>query len=151
MSILIRRNPIRDMAAMQSAMDRLFDDAWRGMADDNERVLAIDVHEADDAYTIMTNVPGVDSENIDITLHDGILTIAAELPKAQAEDGVRVHVAERVYGQFTRTISLPKAVDSERVEATFDNGVLTLFLPKTAEAQPRQIPIKAGNVLRTNN
>jgi len=139
------------MAAMQNTMDRLFEDAWRGMADDNERVLAIDVHEAEDAYTIVTNVPGVESDNIEITLHDGILTIAAELPRAEVAEGTRVHVAERVYGQFSRTVRLPKAIEHDGVEATFDNGVLTLHLPKTADAQPRQIPIKSAGVLRANN
>lgn len=151
MSILIRRNPIREMAAMQSAMDRLFEDTWRGFNVESDNVLGIDVHETDEAYTLFSNLPGVSADNIEITLHDGVLTIGAELPKLMIEEGVRVHVAERPYGHYTRTIRLPKAVDSNAVEADYNNGVLVLSLPKTAEAQPRQIPIRNSGMLNAES
>jgi len=142
MSIVIRRNPIREMVAMKSAMDRLFEDTWRGINSESENTLAVDVHENEQAYTLLTNVPGVNPENIEITLHDGVLTINAEIPKVEIAEGVRVHIQERASGSYTRTLRLPKAVSSDGVEAAYENGVLALTLPKTPDAQPRHIPIK---------
>ncbi|MEM6283560.1 MAG: Hsp20/alpha crystallin family protein [Chloroflexota bacterium] len=146
MSIVIRRNPIREMAAMQSAMDRLFEDTWRGFGvnAESDNMLAVDVHENDEAYALLANVPGASPENIEITLHDSVLTINAELPQVEVEEGTRVHVAERVSGSYSRSLRLPKAVDASAVEAAYENGVLTLTLPKTPDAQPRQIPIRNG-------
>lgn len=151
MSIVIRRNPIREMAAIQSAMDRLFEDTWRGYTSDSENTLAIDAHENDNAYVILANLPGVASDAIDITLHDGVLTISAELVQPEVAEGVRIHAQERPYGRYTRSLRLPKAVDAENVEANYENGVLALTLPKTPDAQPRQIPIKNGKVLQSEN
>lgn len=149
MSIIIRRNPVREIAEMQRVMDRLFDDTWRnfGGDDNNDRVLAIDVHETADAYILMANLPGVQPQDIDITLHDGVLTLSGSIQRTEASEGVRVHIQERIYGQFTRSLRLPKAVDADHVEAHYENGVLTLTLPKTPDAQPRQIPVKNGKLL----
>ncbi len=151
MSILIRRNPIREIAAMQSAMDRLFEDTWRGYTEQNENMLAIDVHENDNAYMLLSNIPGVNAEDVEITLHDGVLSVSAELPRTEVAEGVRVHAQERPFGRYTRTIRLPKAVDTDAVEAAYENGVLALTLPKTPDAQPRQIPIKTSGTLPSAN
>lgn len=148
MSIVIRRNPIREMAAIQNAMDRLFEDTWRstGLLDgDRNAILAIDVHENESGYILMSNLPGVNADQIDVTVHDGVLTITAELPQAEPAEGTRVLVNERPYGHYSRSLRLPKAVDANNVEANFDDGVLTLHLPKSADAQPRQIQIKKAN------
>jgi len=142
MSTVIRWNPIREMAAMQSAMDRLFDETWRNTTQ-AQKTMILDVHENDSAYTVFANVPGVDAEAIDINLHDGVLTISAQVPEADIEEGSRVLLNERVTGHFSRRLTLPCEVDADNIEATYDNGVLTLHVPKTPEAQPRQIPVKA--------
>lgn len=149
MSIVIRRSPIREMAALHNVMDRFMEDAWRslGVDESNNQVLAIDVHESDDAYLLLTNLPGMNPENIEVSLHDGVLTIAGELPQPEVNEGVRVRIQERAYGNFSRSLRLPKAVNAERVEAAYENGVLALTLPKTPDAQPRQIPIKRGAAL----
>jgi HSP20 family protein len=147
-NILIRRNPIREMAAMQSAMDRLFEDTWRNFGTDNDNMLVIDVHENSSAYTLMANLPGVPSDQIEVTMHDGVLTINAELPRTEVEEGTRVHIQERPYGQYTRSLRLPRAVNAEAIEAGYENGVLLLTLPKTPDAQPRQIPIKGAPALK---
>jgi HSP20 family protein len=150
MSIVIRRNPIREMAAMQTAMDRFFEDTLRGF-EGNDNALALDVHESDEAYLLMSNLPGISTDDIDITLHDGVLTISAELPKAEVNEGIRVRIQERPYGTYTRSLRLPKAVDNNAVEAAYENGVLMLTLPKSAEAQPRQIPIRTNGTLTDGN
>ncbi len=152
MSTIIRWNPFREIAAMQSMMDRFFDDAWRNFgASAGVNMLALDVSETDEAYYIHASVPGLKPEQININLQDGILTINAELPQPETTDGTRWVMQERVYGKFSRSLTLPQAVDSEKVEAAYDNGVLTLTLPKLPSAQPRQIPIKTANLLKSTN
>jgi HSP20 family protein len=153
MSILIRRNPIREMAAMQRAVDRLFEDTWRefGMEQGGDNVLALDVHESDQAFLITANIPGVNMESVEVTLHDGVLSISAELPQPEVKEGVRVRLQERPFGTYSRTVRLPKAVDGEKVEAAYENGVLALTLPKTPDAQPRQIPIRNSGNLASQN
>ena len=144
MSTVIRWNPIREMAAMQSAMDRLFDETWRNTTQ-AQRTLILDVHENDSAYTVFANIPGINAEAIDINLHDGVLTISVQVPEVEVEEGNRVLLNERVTGHFSRQLTLPREVDADNIEATYDNGILTLHVPKTPEAQPRHIPVKAAN------
>jgi HSP20 family protein len=140
---ITRWNPIREMLALQTALDRMFEENGIG-AVDGGNTLALDIHENDQNYTVVTSMPGVQPENINVTLHDGVLTITGTIP-AQSRENIRVLVQERRYGQFTRSIRLPMAVDSNKVEASFENGVLTLTLPKTPEAQPKQIQVRVGN------
>ena len=140
---IVRWNPVREMLAMQTALDRMFDDTRRG-GFDNGNALALDVHEDDQNYSVVTSLPGVKPENINVSLHDGVLTITGEIP-VQTNENARTLMQERVYGKFTRSIRLPMAVNSDNVEAAFDNGVLKLTLPKSEEAQPKQIPVRVGN------
>ena len=150
MTTVVRWNPIREMAAMQGALDRLFEDNWRSIRNGaNAGSLALDLHETDQAYVINAVVPGVSAEALSITLHDGVLTIAGEVPQATHENS-RALLLERSYGKFQRSLRLPLAVDANAVEAIVENGVLTLTLPKTPEAQPRMIPVKAQATYSNN-
>ena len=155
MATIVRWNPMREFAAMQDAMDRIFEENRRTLRNGNygvnTRALALDVHENDNTYTVMTVLPGINPDDINVSLHDGALTISAEIIKPEVEEGTRVLLNERVYGKFSRTINLPNAVDADNVEAAYDNGMLTLTLPKVAEAQPRQIPVRFNNVLQSEN
>jgi HSP20 family protein len=130
------------MVAMQGALDRLFDDNWRGVRRDSGS-LALDVHETDQAYLVSAAVPGVSADALNISLHDGVLTISGEVPQF-AQENSRALMLERAYGKFQRGIRLPQTVDVNAVEALVENGVLTLTLPKTPEAQPRVIPVKTN-------
>jgi HSP20 family protein len=147
MSTLIRWNPVREMAAMQSAMDRLFDETWRGARPTVAgNAMALDVYETDAAYTVYAALPGVNSDQINISYQDDVLTISGEVeqPKFNEGDNTRVLVFERSYGKFSRSIRLAQALDADKVEANYENGVLMLTLPKTPEAQPRLIPVKSN-------
>jgi HSP20 family protein len=145
MANMIRWNPLREMAAMQNAMDRLFDETWRTWqptySENGANALALDVYENDNAYIVTTALPGAQGDNINIKLHNDLLTVEAEIPQHTVENA-RSLMQERVYGRFSRTIRLPQPVNRDAVEANFESGILTLHLPKAEEAQPRQIPVK---------
>lgn len=150
MTTVVRWNPIREMAAMQGAFDRMFEENRRsGRYNVNAGSLALDVHETDQAYVIHAVVPGITADAINISLHDGVLTIAGEVPQFTLENS-KALLIERTYGKFQRSIRLPQEVDANAVEAQVENGVLTLNLPKSPEAQPRTIPVKAGNSFSNN-
>ena len=146
---ITRWNPFREMAAMQSAMDRLFEETWRPfftegvMAANN---LSLDVHEDDSAYLVTTDLPGVASEHVHVSLDGDYLVIEAEIPEQVIEkEGQRSLIQERRYGRFSRRVRLPHPVDNEKVEAHLENGVLKLTLPKSGAVKPKMIPVKVGN------
>ncbi len=143
MTTVVRWNPVREMAAMQNTLDRLFDQSWRDARND-VGTLALDVHETDKAYLVSAALPGVTADAVNISLHDGVLTISTEIPQAEHENS-RALMLERNYGKVQRSIRLPQPIDANGVEATIENGVLTLTLNMTAEAQPRTIPVKTVN------
>lgn len=149
MNKITRWNPIREMATMQNVMDSFFDDQWRALTrsdfwNSGENSLALDVNETDDEYTIVADLPGVSAENIHINLHDGLLTINAEIPEQTVErEGERTLIRERRYGKFTRSIRLPQAVNDASVEAEYNEGTLKLTLPKAEDVKPKSIPVRA--------
>jgi HSP20 family protein len=138
--------PLRELSAMQNVVDRLFYDTLRTGAPAAEveaHTLAVDVYETETGYTISANVPGVQPDAIQIKVVDNVLTIAAELPQAaKPAEGARAQLLERPSGRFSRRIRLPQPVDQDNADATYDHGVLTLTLPKRAEAQPKTIQVK---------
>ncbi|HVU10469.1 MAG TPA: Hsp20/alpha crystallin family protein [Phototrophicaceae bacterium] len=150
MTTFVRWNPLQDMASMQGTLDRLFDDTRRNLRSSNDAgALALDVHETDPAYIVSAALPGVSADAVNISLHDGVLTISGEVPQVTHENS-RALLLERSYGKFQRVIRLPQPIDASKVEANIENGVLTLTLPKTLEAQPRTIPVKTGNSFSQN-
>lgn len=153
---LARWNPVRDVLAMQTALDRMFDDTRRTFNEGS--TMPLDIHEDDTSYRIQSAIAGADPDQIQVRLHDGVLTISAEVrPKSVSRDSNpdktgengngtdspkrRVLMQENFYGKYTRSVRLPEAVDDEGVTADYENGVLTLTLPKVAKAQPRQIAV----------
>jgi HSP20 family protein len=144
MTTMIRWNPVREMLAMQNVFDRSFGENWRTVRANVDAQLPVNVYENDNAYVLVASLPGVGAENININWHDDVVTIAAELPQPAFEgENVKTHIAERAYGKVSRSLRLSRPVDTEAVEAVYENGVLTLTLPKTAEAQPRTIPVRS--------
>lgn len=150
MSNIIRRSPFREIANMQNLMDRIFEETWRPYFGDGEpgglNSLALDVHENDQSYLVSTEMPGVKPENIHVKLDGDYLVIDGEIPEEVTEkEGVRSLIKERRYGHFSRRMRLPQPVKSDKIEATYKDGVLNLTLPKSEAAQPRMIPVKVGN------
>jgi HSP20 family protein len=142
MSTLVRWAPARDIAHMQRAMDRMFDETWRSLQARTASALPVDVYETDTAYTIVASLPGVNADALSIALHDGVLTISGELQPVPLPENATALVVERSVGKFSRSLRLPEAVEATQVEAVLNDGVLTLMLPKTREGQPRLIPVR---------
>jgi HSP20 family protein len=107
---------------------------------------AMDVTEDDKAYKITAELPGLDEKNVDVALSDDMLTLKGEKHYEKDEKDKHRHISERGYGSFQRTFALPVGVDHDKIEATLAKGVLTITLPKTAEAQKPQkkIEVKAA-------
>lgn len=134
-------------------MDRLFDDFFRGtglarLEEGQTMMPRIDVSETDKAIEICAELPGVEENDIDVQLNGDMLTIRGE-KKSEREEGGKdknYHVVERSYGSFARTIQLPFNTDPNKVQASFDKGVLTVTLPKPQEAQQssKRIEVKSS-------
>ena len=137
-------------------MDRLFDDFFApaearsfGSPAQAERALmpSIDVHESEKAYTVTAELPGIDPKDVELDLRDNALAIRGEKRSESTEEEGGRRYAERSYGRFERVIPLPVEVDSEKVEASCDNGVLKIVLPKNAQLRDktRRIEIRGGS------
>ncbi|WP_263787501.1 Hsp20/alpha crystallin family protein [Salinibacter grassmerensis] len=145
MTQLTRRTPNRAVRDLQREVDSIFDQFFgRGSDDDTSTVWAprTDLSETDDAFRIRLDVPGMTKDDIAINLQNNTLTVSGERSSERQEEGEEYVRVERAFGNFHRTFTLPNAVDPERVEATYDEGVLTINVPKTEKSTRRQIEIK---------
>lgn len=143
----------RYFSHMGTGIDRLFDDLFGGSLlshiwPDTRGMYSprIDIKETKDALKIAAEMPGIDEKDIDVSVHDGTLTISGDKKVAKEENELGYHRIERSYGCFARDIPLPDTVETDKVGATFKNGVLTVTLPKTERAveRSRKIPISAS-------
>jgi HSP20 family protein len=142
MTTLVRWNPNRTLF---SEFDRLFDTTPRIRRHSAANwAIAVDVAENEDGYVVKASVPGVNPDDLEITLEDGVLTIKAELNEDEEITQESYHVRERRYGAFSRNIRFPTDVNAEAIEASYDFGVLTLDVPKAEEVKPKRISIKAS-------
>jgi HSP20 family protein len=105
--------------------------------------VALDVAEKDDNFIVKATVPGINPDDIEITLEDDVLTLKGEIKSDEEFEEANYHVRERRYGSFSRSIRFATAVNGDEVEATYNNGVLTLDVPKAEEVKPKRIAIKA--------
>jgi HSP20 family protein len=107
---------------------------------------AVDLVEKDGAWELTAELPGLDEKNVEVTVAGGTLTIRGEKQETKEEKEKEYHLSERRFGAFRRSFRLPEGVDAEKIEASFANGVLTVTLPKSAEAQQgaKTIPVKPG-------
>lgn len=148
MSDLVRWEPFRDLISLREAMDRLFEESFvrprRGWLQPlAAEALAVDMYERGDSIVVKAAVPGVKPEDLDISVTGDILTIRGEVKREEEVKEENVLCRERYYGSFSRSLSLPTPVVADRAEAVFENGVLTLTLPKAEEARPKAIKVKA--------
>ena len=144
-------------SSLRAEMDSLFDSFMSGLpafpamfGTSGDRGFALtpqmDVRETDKEIVVEAELPGIDEKDVSLALQDGVLTIRGEKKHEHDEERENYRMMERRYGSFQRSLRLPDTVDEDRVEARFDNGVLTVSLPKRPEAigKQRTIPIKKG-------
>ena len=103
---------------------------------------AFEVKETNDSFVLRADIPGVEEKDLDIAVHNGVLTVSGSRQAEERKEGESYALYERQYGSFSRSFALPDMADGERVEAQLTNGVLTLTVAKKAEAKPRKIEIK---------
>ena len=147
MNTLTRWEPMRELQTMRTLMDRFFDEPFFGAPQlwnqQNESFpLPLDVIEEEGQFIVKASMPGVEPDQVEITLSDNVLTIKGETKQESDRNESNYHVRERRYGSFMRHLTLPTSVDSEHVDATHENGVLTLRLPKTESVKPKKISVK---------
>lgn len=125
-------------------LDRMLEDAFADVT--NTRTMPLNVQENEDNYSLTAEMPGMNPEDINISLHDNVLTIRAEVQTENVDENSRVLLQERRYGAYERSIRFPVAVDSNNVTADYVNGILKVEIPKAPEAKPRQIPVAVNRI-----
>lgn len=150
MANITRYDPLGEMVSLRSAMDRLVEDSfvspfsWRTITGGDSVSPAIDVHETDDELVVTAALPGVNPEDVEMTITGQTLTLRGDFKADEAITREQYLYRERRFGSFNRTIQLPVRVQGERAEATFSDGILHLSIPKAEEVKPRQIRITAN-------
>jgi len=146
MSSLIRWEPAREMMSLREAMDRLFDDAFTrplSMSGSNWSVPAVDMYQTDNEVVVKAALPGIKSDEVQINVTGEVLTIKGETKQESETREKTYHLREQRWGTFERSIILPTDVVADKAKADFENGVLTITLPKAEEVKPKTITIKS--------
>jgi HSP20 family protein len=147
MSLMLRRfAPANELLGVRR-LNALLDEAFTGWPVGNGVATSawlpsVDVFEDKESLKIVAELPGLKPEDVKITLENSTLTLRGEKKQVAEEKTERVHRYERSYGSFERSFSLPNTVDADKVAASFENGVLTITLPKAEKAKPREIAVK---------
>jgi len=140
-----RWEPFREAVSLSDAMNALFRESFiRPSSVPGQQgpgLLRLDVSETENEFVVTASLPGVKPEDVQVTVHGDTLTIQGESKVEDEKKGQRWHLRERRFGQFQRSLSLATPVDSDKAQAKFEHGVLTLTLPKSEQAKPRQIKI----------
>src|ERR687898_1469466 len=154
MAIMTRWDPFQDLRSAQDEMAQmspmlahalgLHTQQGNARAATTAWAPALDISEREDAYLVMVELPGVEPDDFQITMEEGLLTIQGERQFTAESSEQQFHRVERRYGAFRRSITLPAQVQAEQIEASFDNGVLQIVVPKMEEATPKRIQIRPG-------
>lgn len=145
MSNLIRWEPAREMMTLREAMDRLFDDAFTRPLTlrDGWSAPAIDMFQTDDEIVVKAALPGFKPDEVQINVTGEVLTLKGEVKQQDEKKERAWHIREQRWGTFERSVVLPTDVISDQAKAEFENGILTITLPKAEEVKPKVINIKA--------
>ena len=143
---LVRWDPVRDLDSFQSDFNRLFDSFFgaRPGTEAGRWMPAMDLVETDDHLVLRADLPGLDKDDVEIELKDDVLTISGGRKAEHEERQDGFHRIERSYGSFARSLTLPKGIDADQVQAEFEKGVLEVRIPKPAERKPHRVRIGAA-------
>lgn len=145
--MLYRNSLTPPVFGLRREIDRLFEDTF-GRGDGGTTFTpAVDIRENQNELSLDVELPGLDPNDVEITAENGVLTIRGEKQTERKEgDDSRYHIVERSYGSFLRSFQLPNGLDESKIEANYNNGILSIHIPKSALAQPKKIQIKSGEV-----
>jgi len=154
MTTMMRWDPFQDLRSAQDEMAQMnptFAHALglhtqQGNARSTAWAPALDISERKDAYLVTVELPGLKPEDLDITMEDGLLTIQGERQFTQESSEQQFHRVERRYGAFRRSITLPAHVMAGGIQASFEDGVLQILVPKAEEAKPKRIQVRPGRM-----
>ena len=155
MAIRTRWDPFQDLRSAQDEMAQMspmlahalgLQGQPQGSGTATAWAPALDISERKDAYLVTVELPGVDADDLEITLEDGLLTIQGERHFAHDSSEQHFHRVERRYGAFRRSITLPAHVMAEGIQASFEDGVLQILVPKAEEAKPKRIQVRPGRM-----
>jgi HSP20 family protein len=144
---LSRWTPFHELEEMRNEMSRMF--GWPADGADSEGFLdslwspAVDIVQEGDHFVVKADLPGMKKDDIEITLNGDTLTISGEKKREDETKSDGCYRRERYYGKFSRSLVLPSSIDTSRIEATYKDGVLSLTVPKSEEARPKQIKIQS--------
>jgi HSP20 family protein len=134
------------MMTLREAMDRLFDDAFTrplNVRDGGWSAPAVDMYQTDDEVVVRAALPGFKADEVQINVTGDVLTIRGEMKHEEEKQEKAWHIREQRWGSFERSIGLPTAIISDRADASFEDGILTITFPKAEEVKPRTITVKA--------
>jgi HSP20 family protein len=146
MSNLSRWEPVREMMTLREAMDRLFDDAFTrplNLRDGGWSSPAIDMYQTDDEVVVKAAIPGFKADEVQINVTGEVLTLRGEMKHEEEKKDKAWHIREQRWNSFERSITLPTDVKADKASADFEDGVLTITLPKAEEVKPKTITVKA--------
>ncbi len=146
---IVRWDPTREVDSLQSEVNRLFDTFVGGRPANGALrrwVPPMDLVETDDHLVLKADLPGLERDDVNIEVKDGVLTVSGERKSEHEERADGYYRVERAFGGFSRSLSLPEHVDAERINASFDKGVLEVRIPKPEERKPQRVEISAGDV-----
>ena len=136
------------LSDLRNEIDRLFDASLPELAQPSHLLSgwtpALDVYEDKDNFIVKAELPGMKKEDIEVSLHDGSLSISGERKSESKHQEAEVYRAERFFGRFQRTVTLPSPIAAEKVKAQYKDGILTVTLPKTDEAKPKHIDVNVN-------
>ncbi len=145
MSNLSRWEPMNEMMTLREAMDRLFDDAFtRPIRSNGHSIIpSIDMYQTNDDVVVKASLPGLRPDDVEITITADLLTLRGEFKNENENKDATWHIHEQSSGSFERSVMLPTEVQTDKAKAEFENGVLTITLPKAETVKPKTINIKA--------
>ena len=136
------------LSTLRNEIDRLFEAPLTELARASHLLSgsasAVDVHEDKDSFVVKAELPGMKKEDIEVSLHEGNLSISGERKSEEKLEEAEVYRAERFFGRFQRIVTLPAAVNASGIKAQYKDGVLTVTLPKAEEAKPKQIEVQVN-------
>ena len=145
MTSLIRFSPTTEVRSLQREIDRMFDSFLPKANGDSEQAVwtpRVDLAESENAYLVHLDVPGMKKEDLEVNFQDGSVTVSGTRNEQTVGEDANFDRVERRFGRFYRSFDLPKTVDSSKIEAKYEDGVLSIRIPKAEESKPKSVTIK---------